>query len=244
MIRGVLFDLGGTLFEYGGYSDVDLFRMGSERSYELLARNGAIRADYPTYYRAVSRAFLHRWYWAVLSGREISAVRLFMRLGRPLGIEATEALWSEVEKAWHDPAGENVRLLDGCTDLLDALTEGGLRLGVISNTVWTGEIVLGMLEQLGIRSYFDEFTFSSDLGYRKPHRWIYLDALRKLGVPRPAVGFVGNQLREDVRGPERLGMRAIHLARRPPRLPPLAARHRATSLREVKEILLGWSRVG
>lgn len=240
MIRGVLFDLGGTLYDYGGYTDVDLFRMGAERSYRLLSVTGAIGTDYPTYYRIISRAFLRRWYWSLLSGREISARRLFRRLARPLGIHATEGLWHVLERAWHDPASENVRLLEGCEDLLGTLRGRGVRLGVTSNTVWSAEIVLEMIGRIGIRSYFDAFTFSAELGYRKPHRWIYLDALRKLGVPRPAVAFVGNQVREDVRGPGRLGLRAIHLSREPARRPLFAARTRARDLGEVKAILLGW----
>ncbi|MCZ6689967.1 MAG: HAD family hydrolase [Planctomycetota bacterium] len=240
MIRGFLFDLGGTLFHFQGHSDLDLFRMGSERSYALLTDRHSLRVDYETYYRLVSRAFKSRWYWSLVSGREISARRLFRRLGGPLGLDPAEDIWPNIERAWHEPAGERVQIIDGGAELLEALKNRGARLGITSNTVWSGPVVLGMLDQLKIRTFFETFTFSSEIGFRKPHRKIYLDALQKMGLPRSQVGFIGNQFREDVRGPQRHGMRAIYLSQKESHFPFFSPRHQARTLAEVKEIALGW----
>lgn len=240
MIRGFLFDLGGTLLGFRGLTEEDLFRIGAERSYRLLREKEAFQTDFGTYYRRISRAFLHRWLWAVVTGREIVPRRLFQRMARRLDIDGGPDLWTEVEMEWHVAVRENVHLIDGGIDLLEALKARGMRLGVTSNVVWRRDFVLEQLEGLGILPYFDSLTFSSDLGYRKPHRRIYLQALRGLGLPRSQVAFVGNQHREDVRGPERLGMRAIHISRNSPPSRFLAARHKARDLAEVKEIALRW----
>jgi putative hydrolase of the HAD superfamily len=52
-------------------------------------------------------------------------------------------------------------------------------------------------------------TFSSEVGVRKPHREIYADALKKLGADPSRTLFVGDRVREDVQGPQALGMRAV-----------------------------------
>src|SRR6202035_2828839 len=52
-------------------------------------------------------------------------------------------------------------------------------------------------------------TFSSKTGVRKPHAAIYQDALAKVGVDPSRTLFVGDRVREDVRGPKSLGMRAV-----------------------------------
>ncbi|TMG31944.1 MAG: HAD family hydrolase, partial [Chloroflexi bacterium] len=51
--------------------------------------------------------------------------------------------------------------------------------------------------------------FSSEVGVRKPHPQIFTDALRKVGVDAARAVFVGDRVREDVQGPQRLGMRAV-----------------------------------
>ena len=44
---------------------------------------------------------------------------------------------------------------------------------------------------------------------RKPHPRIYQAALTRLGVPAAGAVFVGDRLKEDVRGPKEVGMRAV-----------------------------------
>jgi putative hydrolase of the HAD superfamily len=240
MIRGFLFDLGGTLFDFGGAKEEDLFRMGARESYEFLRREVGLETDYRTYHRTVTRLFLTRWIKAIVTGRELSPPRLFHRVGLRLGFTGDPDFWRGLERSWEGPARRHIRLIQGAEDLLAALRNRGLRLGVVSNVMWRRDLCLEQLDALGIRSFFDTFTFSSEVGYRKPHRRIYVDALGKLGLRPREVCFVGNYLREDVRGPERLGMRAVLLERKRARMRLATPRHRARSLTEVRSMALRW----
>ena len=182
--------------------------------------------------------------WSLASGRELDPRRIYPRIAWRLGLDGAAIPWHELELAWFAPVRDRLGLIEGGRELLEALRGRGVRLGIISNIMFHPDLAMEQLDKLGIREYFETFTFSSELGYRKPHRRIYLDALDKLGLPPREVGFVGNLLREDVRGPERLGMRAILYAPRPRRLRLGRPRFQAASLHEVREIALRWCQPG
>jgi putative hydrolase of the HAD superfamily len=92
---------------------------------------------------------------------------------------------------------------------LGHLKAGGLRLGIVSNAAYLPRLMIGQLTALGLRHYFDGVTFSSEVGLRKPHPEIYADALKKVQVEPTNALFVGDRVREDIQGPQQLGMRAV-----------------------------------
>src|SRR5207237_264278 len=77
------------------------------------------------------------------------------------------------------------------------------------NAAGRPRLMTQQLAALGLLSSFDGVTFSSEVGVRKPHPEIFTDALRKVGVDAGRAVFVGDRVREDVQGPQRLGMRAV-----------------------------------
>jgi putative hydrolase of the HAD superfamily len=92
---------------------------------------------------------------------------------------------------------------------LEQLKRAGMRMGIVSNAAYLPRLMKDQLKALGLADYFDGVSFSSEVGFRKPNRKIYQDALQKVGVDASASLFVGDRLKEDVRGPKSLGMRAV-----------------------------------
>jgi HAD superfamily hydrolase (TIGR01549 family) len=92
-------------------------------------------------------------------------------------------------------------------ELLSALREEGLRLGVVSNAFDPPPFLYEDLELEGIAPLIDTAVFSSEVGKRKPHPDIYLEALDRLGAEPSRTLFVGDRVLEDIVGPSRLGMR-------------------------------------
>jgi putative hydrolase of the HAD superfamily len=90
--------------------------------------------------------------------------------------------------------------------MLAELRKAGLTLGVVSNTFVPARVLdrhleeEGMLEQLPVRVY------SCDVGYRKPRRTIFREALRRAGLNAAETLFVGDSPRADVAGANRMGM--------------------------------------
>ncbi len=94
--------------------------------------------------------------------------------------------------------------------VLAALREAGLRLGVVSN--WDTRLP-GLLQRLGLASWFDTIVCSSAAGVEKPDSRIFLQAVAALRVSPDAALHVGDSRLEDVEGALAAGLRALHLDR-------------------------------
>lgn len=122
-----------------------------------------------------------------------------------------EAL-EELERAYADAAVEiPPQPVEGARETLAALSQRGLRLGLISNTGRTpGSSLRRVLEALELSSSLDVMVFSNEHGACKPRRSIFEELQRGLGRPFEEIVFVGDNIYVDVHGAQRCGMRAIH----------------------------------
>src|SRR5258708_5992220 len=93
--------------------------------------------------------------------------------------------------------------------LLGALGEAGVRLHIVSNAPSPPRSMRDQLRHLGIFDLFDATVYSSEIGVRKPNAAIYEEALRLTGVPPDRALFIGDRLREDIRGPRSCGIAAV-----------------------------------
>ena len=118
---------------------------------------------------------------------------------------------------------------------LDTLKTRGFALGIISN--W-GPDLWDVCRYLGLTPWVDDVMGPSEAGVEKPHPTIFRNALRKLEVPAAASVYVGDNPSIDIAGARRAGLQPILLDRQDV-LPGFTAGHRATSLPEVVELLLG-----
>ena len=85
---------------------------------------------------------------------------------------------------------------------------GKFKLGLISNFTYS-PVIYASLQKLGINQFFNAILISHDIGYRKPHQKIFLDALRKLQVdPKEAI-YLGDSPLEDIKGARAVGMKTV-----------------------------------
>jgi putative hydrolase of the HAD superfamily len=119
------------------------------------------------------------------------------------------------------------------------LRRQGIAIGLLSNT-WTAANVLSdFVERQRALGYVAAATFSSAERMRKPHPDLYARALDRLGAVPNETLFVGDRVREDVVGPQAVGMRAA-LTHEHRQEPPGEARPDAvlSSLGEVIELVV------
>ena len=93
--------------------------------------------------------------------------------------------------------------------LWEGLRARGIKVGVLSNTIWSREYHQGIFERDGVLDLVDADLYSSELDHVKPHPEAFRAICRELDVdPRRSV-YGGDRIFEDVHGPQQVGMRAI-----------------------------------
>jgi len=213
--RAVLFDFGGTLFDYA-----DLAR-GQLESLVSLAQRLALDASTAELVAAQRRAtssvfrdylprsyYLHRDFFA-------DALRA---TGRELGVDLSDDDVRHYFAVQHKNRARDFRLRPGVTDTLEELRRRGFHLGIVSNI---DEDDLHHLIDLGeLRPHFDSLLSSEAARSCKPDQRIFALALERAGCTPEEALFVGDTLAQDVAGANRHGLRSVLLWHRDDRTPP------------------------
>lgn len=130
--------------------------------------------------------------------------------------------------------------------MLAELRERGMRLGVLSSTLWPAEWHEEWLRRDGILEAFDACVWSSDLPYTKPHATAFHAAMDAVGATDPArCVYVGDRLYDDISGAKAVGMRAVlvpHSAIPEIQLVPTDAQPDAViqKLSDLPDVIAGW----
>ena len=86
----------------------------------------------------------------------------------------------------------------------------GLRIGLLSNTLWTREHHEYVLARDGILDLFDGAVYSSEIPWTKPHPEAFLAAMAAIDVTDASTCvFVGDRPFDDIHGAKAVGMRAV-----------------------------------
>jgi putative hydrolase of the HAD superfamily len=237
-IRGILFDLGDTLLEFGKIDAIKLFAIGAQRGYQYLAELGLPLPEFSAYHR--------RQYWAVrwlyfksrLTRRDFNIMESIDRIGRTFGHQLTRENLVELAWRWYEPLSETVHVEQGLTEMLSGLAQRGLKLGVVSNTFLPMEVLDMHLAKAGLLKHLPDRVYSSQTGFRKPARSIFELALSTTGLEPSQTVFVGDSPWADIRGSNRMGM--ISVLKDPAgRHGPWTARprHRIRSILQLPKIL-------
>ena len=205
MIDTVLFDMGGTLEDI--CIDEESKVASAEGVLRILEAHGhSLSLDVP----AAIQAFADGWdRYAAYRGptnRELKPEEIWGDyILPPLGLdfETVKPFAEELAHMW-EVTYYHRRLRPRVAEMLEGLKGLGMKLGVISNTASLFQ-VFEILEEYGIRNYFEDVTLSSITGYRKPHENIFKASLYQIQSDPANCAYVGDTLSRDVIGPQRMG---------------------------------------
>jgi HAD superfamily hydrolase (TIGR01509 family) len=211
-IRFVCFDMGSTLLDYHppGETWEGMERLGADGLYTTLSECG---------YMLPSRDEVIRSWWQVMSDSWKSigqAPKEQLRLSYQMKqlferwqIDPTEEHFSAAEQACAVAIQKIVRPLEGALEAVCWIKERGLKVGLISNTLWQGIYHQQDLERFGFWPYFDMTLFSSDTLAWKPEAEIFQQAERALGGTPDEMVYVGDSLFFDIYGASSAGWRTV-----------------------------------
>jgi HAD superfamily hydrolase (TIGR01549 family) len=118
------------------------------------------------------------------------------------------------------------------------------KLGLVSNFTYA-PLIYASLRKLGISQYFDAVLVSHENGWRKPHRQIFQDALRKLRVKAEEAVFIGDSPLEDIKGAQEAGIKTVFVPSQFYSLNDLCESGQKTDLiaRDLEEIYRNFSKI-
>ena len=204
MIKGVFFDVGGTLYSYRRVP------AAVTQTVQLLAERLALEADigelmrhYQAANKAVDRVFAERP--AYLFREYFAAIfeDFLARLDR--AHLATHFEWFEpIQRA---QLIDCLVLQEDCHATLDALKAMGLYLSAVSNA--DENQLTPLVERGELHRWLDHWTSSEAAASCKPDARFFAIALDKAGLAPQEVIFVGDSLEQDITGAHAAGMKTV-----------------------------------
>ena len=209
MLKAILFDLGDTLFDFGHVNRPEVFEQAGRQTYEFLSSKGHSLPPFKKYFS--SQVWIVRWayLWSVLRRREFNVFDLLVKVCDKWGLKLDDATLRELAWQWYSPLTENTHVAADVIPTLTKLHERGLKLALVSNTFIPGFVLDKHLAMHDLLEFFPVRVYSSAVGVCKPHPRIFEEALRQVGVSASDALFVGDVVRKDIVGAQRVGMRAV-----------------------------------
>jgi putative hydrolase of the HAD superfamily len=216
LIQVVLFDLGGTLLHYEQPPEYSFEALNAKALGALLdaaAQAGTEVPDPDLAVRAVGRMAAAMEARATRTQYANTAEVIIHDGLEAIGVKLPPKAWDAGLAAYYSAISEVVKPVEGdVPGVLAQLAAQGYGLGLVSNTFWAPAVHDADLARFGMLDYLPVRVYSCVFGMTKPHPSIYRNALDQLDVAPAEAVFVGDKLRVDVFGPQKIGMRAILLA--------------------------------
>ncbi len=216
-LRAVLFDLGGTLWEwYPGLTPEGILATVAPKAVELLTPDQAASVTPERLAAVIRQTYLELEDAARRGDTSPMPNELIARRGlAKLGVSIDPATASAIVDALYVSERQTTRLLPHVVEMLGALSRSGLRIGIVSNRMYGGDRLRNDLAYFGVDRYFSCIVTSAEVGQMKPHPSLFQQALSELDLAPSAAMMVGDDLCCDVRGALDAGLHAVWV-RRPP----------------------------
>lgn len=233
-VDAVIFDWGGTLTRW---HDID-FQAESLALAQAVTGAAAGEADPTLWGERLHQA--GETIWSRSRDHQISSTLadLFIEAGLdhdPDLLVAYYDFW--VPHTWTDPE---------VAPVFRALRERGVKVGVLSNTIWPRAWHDGFFRRDGVLDLIDAAVYTSEIPWTKPSPRAFGAAVSALGVAEPSrCVYVGDRPYDDIYGAQRAGMRAILVPHST--IPKAQAGHRegipdavAHRLSEIPHLIADW----
>lgn len=210
MIRGILFDINGTVTDIRtDEEDAGIYRVLQNflKYQRIRLPSDRIKSLYYEINKRQRQESNEEF-------PEFDVVKLFREIVENHASSAFQDLSVEKQNLLPEILAElfraaSLRRLQVYPDVFPVLNElrKDFRLAVVSDgqSLWA----IPELNDVGLAGYFDPVVISSDYGFRKPDERLFQIALRKMNMTPDEVLFVGNDMFRDVYGANKAGIRNI-----------------------------------
>ena len=198
-IKSVIFDVDNTLYDFT-YSNGLALNALKEYSKENF---GWTAEEFDEKHLAVQREIYEQLgYNGSCRDRMLRYQKMLEQSSLPLfphAVKMYEMYWSTLMNT--------MRLSEGMSDVIKALKEKGLKIGIGSDMVPYTQML--KLELMKVLQYFDFMVTSEEAGEEKPSPKIFNMCIEKAGCLPSECLFIGDDLKKDYYGALSAGMKAL-----------------------------------
>jgi len=199
-LTDVFFDLDHTLWD---------FEKNSYLSFQKIFEEMKLAVDlnhFIFHYNPINHAYWKRYRENQISQEELRYNRLFDTF-RQIAFEVTPDQIHRISEAYIAYLSTFPHLFEGAIPLLDNL-KGKYNLHIITNGF--EQVQHFKIKNSGLDAYFDFVFTAEQLGFKKPHPQIFIQALSKTQANPSNSLMIGDSLEADILGALAQGMHAIH----------------------------------
>ncbi len=210
-IKGIIFDLGWTLFDMTQDAPTATAQSIGELNKFFSGQGSGLdgKVIFNEYFRQVRMLWqagdeLHYEYPASLA--MLRTLRRYVSGPDAVRLTADVMVngFNSIIAAW--------KLFPDALCTLAALRDAGYRLGCVSN-INDGHIMRSVVERDGLRDWLSPLYLSEEIGLRKPHPLLFNMVLEAWELPPEQVAMVGDNHKTDIQGALNAGLRAIWINR-------------------------------
>ena len=201
IIKGILYDFGGTLYDYYPSNSVIWSRIAKRLGADISPNDPRIwKGMQKQSIEATRRAKP----FSSLSREDIHILNLHVLDAMSIDGEGTRDIISEE----FEKRGHGYRINPESKKTLERIHSMGLKIGLLSNCPSEfGKPRRLTMKEDGILHYFSKILLSGEVGYAKPEKEIFKIALNSLGLQDASkVMHVGDFLLDDVIGAQNAGL--------------------------------------
>ena len=208
-LNAILFDMGSTLIEFENSSWEVLRKLCAENGYRFLKEKSLTDLDFYIFSKTIEEELKIAWEKSNKTLKEIRFEGFAALLFKKLKLHISDGNFPLFSEAYYQPITEQLTLIEGAIEILKYFKDNNLKIGLVSNTIFSERFHLNELKRFEIYRFLDVALFSSSVGYKKPHQRIFKTCLDRLKVKPDRVIFVGDRLVEDIGGAQKAGIKAI-----------------------------------
>ena len=196
MIKGVIFDIDGTLYSYTVNDKIAVESL-CEFAEKILEvdRENFLKA----YYKA-RRIVKER---LTDGGSRHSRVLFFQTTLELLGKNSFKYLLEMYDCYW-DNFLAGMKPFEGAVEFVRKLKDNGIKIALCTDM--TAQIQYRKINRLGLSNYIDFMVSSEETGLEKPARIMFELALKKMKIKAEEAAYFGDSLERDIEGAANVGI--------------------------------------
>ena len=199
-INDIFWDLDHTLWDFDRNSDLTFNKILNENN---------IKVDIPSFLKTYHP--INRKYWDLYRLNKVSKAHLrYYRLSdtfKELCVEVSDDQINKLSVDYINHLSDFNYLIPNALTILENF-HSNYNMHIITNGF--KEVQNKKLEKSGLSKYFKTITISEDVGFKKPSKEIFLQAIARANAIIENSVMIGDNFNADIIGSKSVGMKAIY----------------------------------